>query len=75
MYAPNMFSDLKLTMKDFIQAVGFVSTMLVVYFNLVDEIRTNKVMNDADKKVFEYRISDLEKRVASAGTGRVAVLP
>ena len=59
------FDKIKFTGKDVIQLVGFAGMLMTMYFNLVSEIRQNKVFDEADKKVIDYRISTLEKKQLS----------
>lgn len=71
------FDKIKFTGKDVIQLVGFAGMLMTMYFNLVSEIRQNKVFDEADKKVIDYRLKDLEKRTLSYNDKpmQFAVLP
>lgn len=58
---------------DVIKLAGFVFGLLMMYVNIVKEIHANKVDYDADKKVMEYRLADLER--CCDVTPRVALKP
>jgi hypothetical protein len=53
-------SNLKFTFEDFIKLAGFMITFMVGYYNLVNEIRENKIVNNADKVIINYRIEKIE---------------
>lgn len=53
-------SNLKFTFEDFIKLAGFMVTFMVGYYNLVNEIRENKIVNNADKVIINYRLDKLE---------------
>jgi len=53
-------SNLKFTFEDFIKLAGFMVTFMVGYYNLVNEIRENKIVNNADKVIINYRIDKIE---------------
>jgi hypothetical protein len=52
--------NLKFTFEDFIKLAGFMITFMVGYYNLVNEIRENKIVNNADKVIINYRIEKIE---------------
>ena len=53
-------SNLKFTFEDFIKLAGFMITFMFGYYNLVNEIRENKIVNNADKVIINYRIEKIE---------------
>jgi hypothetical protein len=53
-------SNLKFTFEDFIKLAGFIITFMVGYYNLVNEIRENKVLNQADKLIVNFRLDKIE---------------
>lgn len=53
-------SNLKFTFEDFVKLAGFLVTFLIGYYNLVNEIRENKIVNNADKVIINYRLDKLE---------------
>lgn len=53
-------SNLKFTFEDFIKLAGFMVTFMVGYYNLVNEIRENKVVNNADKVIINFRLDKIE---------------
>jgi hypothetical protein len=68
--------SLKFTFEDFVKLAGFMVTFLVGYYNLVSEIRENKIVNNADKVIINFRLDKIESalnitRVPSS----VAILP
>lgn len=69
------WTDMTFTGTDFVKLIGFVCGLLMMYVNIVKEIHANKVDYDADKKVLEYRLTDLEKCCDAAVTPRVALKP
>jgi hypothetical protein len=56
-------SNLKFTFEDFIKAAGFVGVFMAGYYNLVSEIRENKIVNNADKVIINFRLDKLESRL------------
>lgn len=68
-------SKLKFTFEDFIKLVGFFTTFMFGYFNLVQEIRDNKMANNADKVIINYRLSTLEEKLGIEVPNGVAILP
>ena len=60
------FKEIKFTGTDLIKSLGGLTTVLVAYFNLVGEIRQNRVNYEADKRILEYRIESLEKAKGSS---------
>ena len=71
------FDKIKFTGKDVIHLVGFAGMQMTLYFNLVSEIRQNKVFDEADKKVIDYRLRSLEKGNLSdkGNIAEYAILP
>ncbi len=69
-------SKLKFTFEDFVKLAGFMTTFLVGYYNLVSEIRENKIVNNADKAIINFRLDKLESllNVNKMAAG-VAILP
>lgn len=57
----DIFAKLLLGLKPEPQDVKLVVLLCVMFFMLRDEIRENKIMDMADKKVIEYRLNALEK--------------
>lgn len=57
--------------KGFIMSVGLAIQGFVVFFNLKAEIHDNKTNYDADKRIIEYRLRDLE----NCCNGKLAVRP
>ena len=55
-----ILSSLKFTFEDFIKLTGFLITFMVGYFNLVSEIRENKIVNNADKVIINFRLDKVE---------------
>ena len=53
-------SNLKFTFEDFVKLAGFMVTFMVGYYNLVNEIRENKIVNNADKVIINFRLDKLE---------------
>ena len=53
-------SNLKFTFEDFIKLAGFMVTFMVGYYNLVNEIRENKIVNNADKVIINFRLDKIE---------------
>lgn len=69
-------SKLKFTFEDFVKMAGFMTTFLIGYYNLVSEIRENKIVNNADKAIINFRLDKLESSLGvNAMSGGVAILP
>jgi hypothetical protein len=69
-------SNLKFTFEDFVKLAGFMVTFLVGYYNLVSEIRENKIVNNADKVIINFRLDKIESRLnISDVPSSVAILP
>lgn len=69
-------SKLKFTFEDFVKLAGFMTTFLIGYYNLVSEIRENKIVNNADKAIINFRLDKLESSLGvNAIGGGVAILP
>jgi hypothetical protein len=69
-------SNLKFTFEDFIKLAGFMVTFLVGYYNLVSEIRENKIVNQADKLIINFRLDKIESRLnINDVPSSVAILP
>ena len=49
------------TPENFIKGGFYLTTLLIAFFNLREEVRRNKIEYTADKEVLEFRISQLEK--------------
>jgi hypothetical protein len=47
-------------------------TFMVGYYNLVSEIKENKIINASDRAIVNFRIDRIEKQLNIAG---VAILP
>ncbi len=54
-------SNLKFDTKDVIKLFVLVSGGMTMYFNLVNEIKENKIVNNADKVIINFRLDNLEK--------------
>jgi hypothetical protein len=54
-------SNLKFDINDLVKIGGFVVTIMVFRNDLVNEIRQNKVFDQADKQIINYRIEELER--------------
>jgi hypothetical protein len=68
--------SLKFTFEDFVKLSGFMVTFLVGYYNLVSEIRENKIVNNADKVIINFRLDKIESRLnISDVPSSVAILP
>ena len=54
-----------------------VMMFIIMFILLRDEIRENKIMDTADKKVIEFRLSSLEKKceLAYHSSNKFAILP
>ena len=65
------------TITDFIKFAGFAFTGLMFFFNLRDEIRENKIVNNADKVIINYRITTIEDflKINNKPSIGVAILP
>lgn len=51
-------------------------TFLVGYYNLVSEIRENKIVNNADKVIINFRLDKIESRLNIGDVpSSVAILP
>lgn len=69
-------SNLKFSFEDFIKLAGFMGTFLVGYYNLVSEIRENKIVNNADKVIINFRLDKIENALhLNDVPSSVAVLP
>jgi len=69
-------SNLKFTFEDFVKLAGFMVTFLVGYYNLVSEIRENKIVNNADKVIINFRLDKIESRLNIGDVpSSVAILP
>lgn len=69
-------SNLKFSFEDFIKLAGFMGTFLVGYYNLVSEIRENKIVNNADKVIINFRLDKIEAALhLNDVPSSVAVLP
>lgn len=69
-------SNLKFTFEDFVKLAGFMVTFLVGYYNLVSEIRENKIVNNADKVIINFRLDKIEAALhINDVPSSVAVLP
>ena len=53
-------SKLKFEAKDFIKGFSLMFGLMTVYFNLRDDIRENKIVNNADKVIINFRLETLE---------------
>jgi hypothetical protein len=58
----DIFAKLILGLKPEPQDVKLLVLLCVMFFMLRDEIRTNKIMDVADKKVIEFRLDALENK-------------
>jgi len=58
----DIFAKLILGLKPEPQDVKLLVLLCVMFFMLRDEIRTNKIMDVADKKVIEFRLEALENK-------------
>ena len=65
-------SNLKFTFEDFIKLAGFLVTFMVGYYNLVNEIRENKIVNNADKVIINFRLDKIE---STLNLRQEAILP
>jgi len=65
-------SNLKFTFEDFIKLTGFMVTFMVGYYNLVNEIRENKIVNNADKLIINFRLDKIE---STLNLKQEAILP
>jgi hypothetical protein len=52
--------NLKFTFEDFIKAAGFLVVFMSGYYNLVSEIKENKIVNNADKVIINFRLATVE---------------
>lgn len=54
-----------------------VTLFIIMFILLRDEIRENKIIDTADKKVIEFRLSALEKKceLAYYNSQKLAILP
>lgn len=69
-------SNLKFSFEDFIKLAGFMGTFLIGYYNLVSEIRENKIVNNADKVIINFRLDKIENALHLSDIPKsVAVLP
>lgn len=69
-------SKLKFTFEDFIKLTGFMTTFLIGYYNLVSEIRENKIVNNADKVIINFRLDKIEAAIGLNKSNQgVAILP
>lgn len=69
-------SNLKFTFEDFVKLAGFMVTFLVGYYNLVSEIRENKIVNQADKVIINFRLDKIESALNINNVpSSVAILP
>ena len=69
-------ANLKFSFEDFVKLAGFMGTFLVGYYNLVSEIRENKVVNNADKVIINFRLDKIEAALhINDVPSSVAVLP
>jgi hypothetical protein len=53
-------SQLKFDINDVVKLVGFISAVIALRYDLVSEIRSNKVMDQADKQIIDYRLKKVE---------------
>lgn len=69
-------SKLKFTFEDFIKLTGFMTTFIIGYYNLVSEIRENKIVNNADKAIINFRLDKIEAAIGlNNSVPSVAILP
>jgi hypothetical protein len=69
-------ANLKFSFEDFVKLAGFMGTFLVGYYNIVSEIRENKVVNNADKVIINFRLDKIEAALhINDVPSSVAVLP
>lgn len=54
-------SNLKFDINDVVKICGFLIGLMIFRNDLVSEIRQNKVFDQADKQVIDYRLKELEK--------------
>jgi hypothetical protein len=73
----DIFAKLVLGLKPEPQDVKLLVLLCVMFFMLRDEIRTNKIMDVADKKVIEFRLDALEnkKHLAILERPKEAIMP
>ena len=73
----DIFAKLILGLKPEPQDVKLIVLLCVMFFMLRDEIRTNKIMDEADKKVIEFRLDALEnkKNLAILHRSKFAIIP
>jgi len=54
-------SDIKLTANDLIKVLGFVGSLMTLYFQLRSDIKELIIHKKADDMVVNYRINSLEE--------------
>jgi hypothetical protein len=60
------FSNIKFDINTVFKICGFVIGLMVMRNDIVQEIRSNKVFDQADKQIINYRLSELEAKCMSA---------
>lgn len=70
-------SSLKFTTEDFVKGIGFIASIMALYFNLKSDLSELRIVNNADKVIINFRLDELEKAVNKGITNNpaVAILP
>ena len=70
-------SSLKFTTEDFVKAIGFIGSLMALYFNLKNDLSELRIVNNADKVIINFRLDELEKAVNKGikNSQAVAILP
>jgi len=53
--------DLKFDINDLVKTVGLVGIVVGLRNDIVNEVRSNKVWDSADKRIIDFRLNELEQ--------------
>lgn len=67
----DFFSGLKPKPDD----LKLVIALVVAYYGLKMEIQENRIVNQADKAIINFRLNDLENKLSSSNIPHLATLP
>ena len=67
----DFFSGLKPKPDD----LKLVIALIVAYYGLKMEIQENRIVNNADKAIINFRLNDLESKLSSDKMPHFAILP
>ena len=70
-------TDLKITINDVIKLIGFIGSLMAMYFQLRSDMKELMIRREAESIVIDYRIKSLEneQRAIKTRLGWLATLP